>query len=157
MSMSERVNEGLQREDEDFMHACIELALIAQQRGDPPVGAVLVRDGHVIAKGIEGGRTYNDITYHAEVEAIRQATTLLNSQDLSEYTLYTTHEPCILCSYVIRHTKIHTIVMALTTGEIGGMSSRYPLLSDDSIKKWGAPPTLITGILEKECRELLGK
>ena len=149
----ERVN----KEDEDFMHACIKLGLIAQRRGDPPVGAVIVRDGRVIGKGIEGGRTHNDITYHAEVEAIRQATSLLKSQDLSGCTLYTTHEPCILCSYVIRHTKIHRIVIALTTGEIGGMSSRYPLLLDDSITKWGPPPTLITGVLEKECKELLSK
>ncbi len=145
---------GVGKGDEFFMRACIELALIAKQRGDPPVGAVLVRDGQIIAKGMEGGKTHNDITYHAEVEAIRQATALLQRQDLSGCILYTTHEPCILCSYVIRHTKIDKIVMALTTGEIGGMSSRYPLLSDVSIKKWGPAPALITGVLEEECRKL---
>ncbi|MES1249755.1 MAG: nucleoside deaminase [Chitinophaga rupis] len=141
-------------EHQHFMKVCVELALKAKQRGDPPVGAILVREGQIIAKGIEGGRTHNDITYHAEIEAIRQATALLQRQDLSGCILYTTHEPCIMCSYVIRHTKIDTVVMALTTGDIGGISSSYPLLSDTSILKWGKPPRLITGVLENECRQL---
>lgn len=137
-----------------FMHKCIQLALIAKQRGDSPVGSVIIRDGKIVGEGIEGGKTHRDITYHAEIEAIRQATEQLNSQDLSACIMYTTHEPCIMCSYVIRHTKINTIVIALTTGDIGGSSSAYPLLTDTTIKKWGSTPKLITGVLEKECREL---
>lgn len=126
-----------------FMRRCIALAAIARQRGDSPVGCVLVKDGQIIAEGIEGGKTHRDITYHAEIEAIRQATERLQSQDLSACVMYTTHEPCIMCSYVIRHTKINTVVMAITTGDIGGSSSAYPLLSDTTIKKWGKPPVLI--------------
>lgn len=141
-------------EHEFFMARCIELALIAKQRGDSAVGSVLVLEGKIITEGIEGGKTYQDITYHAEIEAIRHARLLLKTHNLSECTLYTTHEPCIMCSYAIRHSQIKTIVMALTTGDIGGMSSKYPLLLDTSIEKWGNPPTLITGILEDECRNL---
>ncbi|MRG45950.1 nucleoside deaminase [Chitinophaga sp. SYP-B3965] len=126
-----------------FMQRCNELASIAKQRGDSPVGSVLVLDGVIIAEGIEGGKTHRDITYHAEIEAIRQATEKLNSQDLSACTMYTTHEPCIMCSYVIRHTRVRTIVMAVTTGDIGGSSSAYPLLADTTIKKWGPPPEVI--------------
>ncbi|SIO05907.1 nucleoside deaminase [Chitinophaga niabensis] len=126
-----------------FMRRCMELAEIARQRGDSPVGSVLVLDGQIIAEGIEGGKTHRDITYHAEIEAIRQATEKLSSQDLSACTMYTTHEPCIMCSYVIRHTRISSVVMAITTGDIGGSSSAYPLLKDITIKKWGPPPELI--------------
>jgi tRNA(adenine34) deaminase len=144
----------LNNDHEFFMSECIKLAMIAKQNGNSPVGSVLVQDGQIIAEGIEGGKTHNDITFHAEIEAIRRATEKFRSQDLSSCILYTTHEPCIMCSYVIRHTKFNTVVMALTTGDIGGSSSAYPLLLDKTIKKWSKPPKIITGVLEKECKNL---
>jgi tRNA(adenine34) deaminase len=137
-----------------FMSRCIELALIAKQRGESPVGSVIVKGGKVISHGIEGSKTHRDITFHAEIEAVRQAVEFLNSQDLSECIMYTTHEPCIMCSYVIRHAKISTVVTGISTGEIGGVSSKYPLLKDGAIKKWADPPNLIMGIMEDECRDL---
>ncbi|WP_106604957.1 nucleoside deaminase [Chitinophaga ginsengisoli] len=140
--------------NEYFMRECLGLARAAKQRGDSPVGAILVRNGEIIARGIEGGKTHRDITYHAEIEAIREATALLNTQNLSDCIMYTTHEPCIMCAYVIRHTRIPTIVMGLTSGDIGGASSAYPLLKDTGIKKWGTPPQLITGVLEEACKAL---
>jgi len=140
--------------NEYFMKECLALARAAKQRGDSPVGAILVRNGEIIARGIEGGKTHRDITYHAEIEAIREATALLNTQNLSDCIMYTTHEPCIMCAYVIRHTRIPVIVMGLTSGDIGGASSAYPLLKDTSIKKWSTPPQLITGVLEEECKAL---
>lgn len=139
---------------EAYMRICIGLAKIAKQRGDSPVGSIIVKNGEVIGEGIEGGKTHKDITFHAEIEAIREATKLLESQDLSDCILYTTHEPCIMCSYIIRHTKIPIIVTGLATGEIGGFSSKLPVLLDTTISKWTAPPTLINGILKKECAEL---
>lgn len=139
---------------ESFMRICIELALIAKSRGDSPVGSILVKSGRIIAKGIEGGKTHQDITFHAEIEVIRQATKFLNDQDLSQCILYTTHEPCIMCSYVIRHTKINTVVMGILTGDLGGFSSKFPLLTDHTIPKWVDPPRIIRGIMEKECKDL---
>ncbi len=139
---------------ESYMRICIGLAKIAKQRGDSPVGSIIIRDGEVIGEGIEGGKTHKDITFHAEIEAIRAASKQLETQDLSDCILYTTHEPCIMCSYMIRHTKIPVVVSGLATGEIGGFSSKLPLLLDKTISKWPAPPTLINGILEKECADL---
>src|SRR3954465_15857101 len=95
---------------EVFMRKCIELALIAKQSGDSPVGAILVRDKEIIAEGVEGVKMYKEITHHAEIAAIRQATILLETQNLSDCIMYTTHEPCLMCSYVIRHSRIKTIV-----------------------------------------------
>jgi tRNA(adenine34) deaminase len=139
---------------EFYMRKCIALAHAAKHRGDSAVGSVIVKNEAIIAEGVEGGKTNNDITYHAEVEAIRQATNLLHTQDLSGCIMYSTHEPCIMCSYIIRHTGISTVVIGVTTGEIGGFSSHLPLLLDNSIKRWRAVPKIISGILEKECAEL---
>lgn len=139
---------------EFYMKKSIELAKIAKQRGDSPVGSVVVRNDKILGEGIEGNKTHNDITYHAEIEAIRNAIKKLNTQDLSDCTLYTTHEPCIMCSYLIRHTKLKMVITGRSTGEVGGFSSHYPLLLDNTITRWGNPPILIKGVLENECQGL---
>lgn len=137
-----------------YMQKCIELALIAKQRGDTPVGSIIVRNKTIVGEGIEGGKTFKDITYHSEIEAIRNATKFLNTSDLSDCILFSTHEPCIMCSYAVRHHKINTLVFALSVGEIGGYSSKFKVIEDNTIDKWENPPKVITGVLEKECRDL---
>lgn len=143
-----------QTEYESLMRHCIRLARIAKERGDSPVGSILVQNGQIISEGIEGGKTHKDITFHAEIEAIRKAVKSLEKQDLSECILVTTHEPCIMCSYIIRHHKIKLVIIGLTVPDVGGYSSAYPVLKDTSVKKWESAPNVICGILEKECREL---
>ena len=64
------------------------------------------------------------------------------------------NESGCMCSFVIRHTRIPIIIMGLTIGEIGGFSSKLPLLLDTTIKRWAAPPSIINGIMEKECANL---
>ena len=142
------------KQHEFYMRKCIRLANIAKQRGDSPIGSIIVQNEKIIGEGIEGGKTEKDITCHAEIEAIRDATKRIGKQDLSDCIMYTTHEPCIMCSYVIRHLKIPLIVTGLATGEIGGFSSKFPILLDATIKRWTAPPTLINGVLDKECSAL---
>lgn len=139
---------------EFFMRRCIELALMAKSRGDSAVGSVVVKDEKIVGEGIEGGKTHKDITFHAEVEAIREAVKNLETTNLSGCILVTTHEPCILCSYVIRHHKISTVVVGVSSGEIGGFNSQYPILKDSRIKIWTDPPKVIMGVLEEECRQL---
>lgn len=146
----------MEKSHEYYMEKCITLAKIAAKRGDGPVGSITVLDDKIIGKGIEGNHTHADITFHAEIEAIRRATECLKSEDLSQVILYTTHEPCIMCSYVIRHTRIKKVVMGLPSKETGGVHSPYPILVDTAIAKWKTPPILITGILEGECRKLQG-
>lgn len=142
------------KQHESYISICIDLAKIAGERGDSPVGSIVVQNGVIIGEGIEGGKTHQDITFHAEIEAIRKATKHLGKQDLSGCTLYTTHEPCIMCSYMIRHTKIALVVSGITTGETGGFSSKFPILSDPGIQKWASPPAIINGVLERECMDL---
>src|SRR6476469_6679247 len=139
---------------ESFMRRCIELAKIAKQRGDSPVGSVIAKDGRIVAEGIEGSKTHKDITFHAEIEAVRNATIGLGKTDLSDCTMITTHEPCIMCSYVIRHHKIGLLIVGMTTDEVGGYSSVFKVLLDRTIPGWTTPPKIIDKILEQECKEL---
>lgn len=139
---------------EKFMQECIRLALIAKERGDTPVGSILVQNGKIISEGIEGGKTHKDITFHAEIEAVRNAVRALGKTDLSDCMMVTTHEPCVMCSYVIRHHRINQIIIGLTVPDVGGYSSVYPILKDISVIKWIPAPEVITGILERECRDL---
>lgn len=136
------------------MRRCIELGRIAKQRGESPVGAVIAKGDQVIAEGIESGKTHKDITYHAEIEAVRNAILTLGKTDLSDCIMVTTHEPCIMCSYVIRHHRIKLVVFGLATGEIGGYSSGLPVLATSTVSTWAAPPKIIDRILEQECRKL---
>ncbi len=140
---------------EAFMQQCIELGKQAKEQGESPVGSIITLGTEIIGRGIECNKKHNDITFHAEIEAIRRATEYLKSQDLSSCTMYTTHEPCIMCSYVIRQTKINTVIIGLMNKEVGGASSPYALLADTSITKWGKPPAIVSGVLEDECRKLI--
>lgn len=148
------MNRPEQEELVAWMRRCIALARIAQARGDSPVGAVIVRNGEVIAEGVESGREKQDITRHAEVEAISAARKALGTSDLSDCLLVTTHEPCILCSYAIRHHRIPLIVFGVAVGEIGGYSSALAVLKDRTVMRWGEPPQVIGGVLEEECRAM---
>jgi tRNA(adenine34) deaminase len=134
------------------MRKCIELGKKAMRNGNPPVGSILVKNNTIIGIGVEAGKSMNDITKHAEIEAIRNA--LKQHQSLNDVTLYTTHEPCIMCSYVIRHHQIKTIVYGTKSKYVGGKTSDYNLLETESVPKWGKIPEIIDGVLEKECLNL---
>ena len=136
---------------EPYMRLCVKLAGIAHERGEVPVGSVIVRDGAVIAEGIEGVREQHDIAHHAEMEAIRRTCQILQTLDLSGCTLYTSAEPCFMCSYAIRACRIGTVVFGTPVNTVGGFSSHFPVLSTSAVPNWGPPPTIVQGILREEC------
>ena len=136
---------------DSFMRLCLTLAEIARQRGEAPVGAVIVRGGAVIAEGVEGVRAEHDIVRHAEMEAIRQACRALETLDLSECTLYTSAEPCFMCSYAIRACRIGTVVFGAPIDAVGGFTSQFRVLSTSSVPRWGPSPTVVQGVLRSEC------
>lgn len=139
---------------ETFMRRAIELAKIARKHGDSPVGAVVVRGERVISRGIEGVKSGTDVSAHAELAAIREACRRLRTFDLSGSVLYTTAEPCFMCSYAVRQTRISEVVIGRSTPRKGGFSSRHPILTDPEIVGWGRPPEVTCGVLEAECRAL---
>lgn len=85
----------------------------AQQRGDWPVAALIVKDGRVIGRGQNEQISRTDVTWHAETAAIRDAQHKLGSSDLSGCTLYGPMEPCPMCAFAIRITGIDHVVLAL--------------------------------------------
>ena len=136
-----------------YMQRCIELAQRARQSGDTPVGSLIVRNDQVIGEGVEAVRARLDVTAHAEIEAIRQACRKVHSLDLTGSVLYTTAEPCWMCSYAIRQTHISQVVVGRTVASVGGFSSRHPILTDPEIECWPSPPSVTCGVLGRECEQ----
>lgn len=140
--------------DEIIMRRAIRLAKLARRNGDAPVGSVITCDGNVVSQGIEAVKSRRDISAHAELIAVRKACRKLQTFDLSRSVLYTTAEPCFMCSYAIRQTHISRVVVGVPIPDKGGFSSSHPILADATIFGWGKPPNLVCGILEAECRTL---
>jgi tRNA(adenine34) deaminase len=139
------------------MRRCLELAGQARANGETAVGAVVVHDGVIVGEGRERNRRALDPTAHAEVEAIRDACRRLDSLSLDGCELYTTVEPCILCSYAVRQTGIARVVYGVTAGPVGGGSAApHPVLVTEAVDTWAAPPEVVSGFMAAECRALLG-
>ncbi|MCK0192603.1 nucleoside deaminase [Arenibacter sp. F20364] len=139
---------------EDLMRHCLYLGHRALESGNPPVGAILVYRDKIIGEGIESGKSTGDYTNHAEILAIRDAIEKGNIEILSQSTMYSTHEPCVMCSYLIRAYKIATIVYGTDVKNLGGASSKYSLLRENKVPNWGDAPLIVPGILEEESMEL---
>jgi tRNA(adenine34) deaminase len=145
---------GAARRDESFMRKAIRLARIAFKRGDTPVGSVVVYKGHIVGKGIESVRSEKDLAAHAELKGIKEACRRLDTLRLAGCELYTTAEPCFMCSFVIRTAQLSRVVIGKPVPYIGGISSHYPILIDSRIPNWPRPPAVVSGVLEKECKAL---
>ena len=135
-----------QSEHEKYMSRCRQLAEKAVHGGDAPVGSLVLRDGQVLAEGVGGVKAQKDPTAHAEILAIRKACAALGTLDLSGTTLYTTKEPCLMCSYAIRQTRISRVVIEERTEKGGGVTSQYPILKDESFPAGGPLPEIVLGI-----------
>ncbi len=144
-------------EDDVYMGRCLERARRALDAGDVPVGAIVVRDGRVIGEGHERVRAELDPSAHAEVEALRDACRTTGTLDLSGATLYTTVEPCVLCAYAVRQTRIARVVYGVEAGAFGGVSGPYPMLTDAAHSSGAAIPAIRAGVRAEECRQLLTK
>lgn len=121
------------------MQRCLELAAEAAAHGESPVGSVVVKDGVIIGEAFEQSRQMKDITRHAEVLAVMDA--LQKQGSCAGATIYSNVEPCILCSYVIRHHRMAEVVFAKTCGELGG-TGPHGILGVE-MHSWGAPPTIV--------------
>jgi len=142
-------------DDEQAMMRCIELAAEAAKRGDHPFGALILRGGELVAEGPNLVITDVDPTAHGEVIAIRRACQTLGRQELGDCTLFTSAEPCWICSTAIRVTGISRVVFAARSGtDTGGYSSRFPILSEAGITRFGPPPEIVAGYLADRAEAL---
>ncbi len=141
--------------DERHMRRCIQLAARALDAGDVPVGAVVALDDRTLGEGWERTRDRLDPAAHAEVEALRAACRALGMLDLSGATLYTTVEPCLLCSYAARQSRISRVVYGVPAGSLGGATGPFPLLTSAAAPADANPPAVEGGVLAQECQRLL--
>ncbi|HEX8638637.1 MAG TPA: nucleoside deaminase [Pyrinomonadaceae bacterium] len=140
--------------DENFMRRCLELGRFALKNGDAPVGCLIVLDGKIIAEGIEAVRSKPDPSAHAEIEAVRAACERLNTLDLRDATIYTNVEPCVMCSFAIRQTGIRQVVFSISNKQVGGMNSRFAVLTDELFPARFPAPQIQTGVLLEEGENL---
>ena len=132
------------KNDAYYIKRCELLAEEAAEKGDAPVGSVITKGDGIIAEAIEAAKYKNDITCHAELEAIRLAVKNLKTNDLSDCIIYSTHEPCIMCSYAIRFYKIKKVVYQHAVNYLGGNSSSMPLLISKKVPPhWGEVPVIV--------------
>jgi tRNA(adenine34) deaminase len=126
-----------------YLQRCLALAKQAAEKGNSSVGAVVVKDDEIISEAEEAVKTENDISCHAEMEAIRQAVKILNTNDLSAYILYSTHEPCVMYSYAIRFYRISEVIYLKQPKYLGGVSSAMSLLITTEVPPgWSKPPII---------------
>jgi tRNA(adenine34) deaminase len=116
--------------DEKYMRRALELAEVAQARGDVPVGAVLVMDGEIAAVGFNQKEANHDPTAHAEIVALRQAAARRGGWRLTGATLYVTKEPCVMCAGACVAARIERIVYACDDPKGGGAGSVFDVCRD---------------------------
>lgn len=109
------------RDDARFMALAMDEARLAADAGEVPIGAVLVKDGEVIARSGNLNRAKNDPTAHAEILCIRDATEKLNNQRLVGCDLYVTLEPCAMCAGALSFARIRRVVYAAPDPKGGGV------------------------------------
>ncbi len=134
------------------MRQALVLAGVARERGDVPVGAVLVMDGEVAAVGFNQKETNHDPTAHAEIVALRQAAARRGGWRLSGATLYVTKEPCLMCAAACVAARIERIVYACADPKGGGAGSVYNLVDDARLNH---RVEVVQGVREEEAAELL--
>ena len=97
----------------NFLKQAVELSKESVKEGGFPVGAIIVKDGIIIAQGLSNGKNNKDATSHAEIEAIRNASRELNTRDLFDCELYSSMEPCLMCFSACYWAKIKKIIYAI--------------------------------------------
>ena len=134
-----------------YMQQALELAHLAAAEGEVPVGAVVVRDGHVIGTGRNRREQAGNALAHAEIEAINEACRTLGGWRLVGCTLYVTLEPCPMCAGAIINSRIERVVQGTLNPKAGSCGSVIDLFA----LPYNHRPTVITGVLEDECRDVL--
>lgn len=138
--------------DEYWMQHALQLARQAQQQGEVPVGALIVRDDKIIGQGYNQPITNHDPSAHAEIIALRDAGQNIKNYRLIETTLYVTLEPCVMCIGAILHARINKLVFGAIDPKRGAVCSALQLTHAEFSNhhvEWRS------GVLEQACSELI--
>jgi tRNA(adenine34) deaminase len=141
-----------------MMRRCIHLSATSAQLGELPFGALICKDGNLIVESTNRVVQSADITHHAELTAISEAQKILGRADLSGCTLYSTVEPCAMCSFAVRETSIGRVVFSLGSPIMGGLS-KWNVLRDVELSHalpevFGPVPEVVVGLLREEAEEV---
>lgn len=136
------------------MRRAIELAQHAEQQGEVPVGAVLVRDDAIIAEGWNQPIASQDPTAHAEIVTLRAAAAALDNYRLLDTTLYVTLEPCIMCIGAIIHARVKRVVFGANDPKAGAICSVYTIPDD---RRLNHHVEVTGGVLAQECGAILSR
>ena len=140
------------QEAERWMREALALARAAQDRGEVPVGAVVVRGGTVIGRGGNAPIAANDPTAHAEIAALRGAASARGNYRLPDCDLYVTLEPCAMCAGAIMHARVRRLVYGARDPKTGACGSVVDLFADARLNHH----TRVSGeFLASECGALL--
>ena len=138
--------------DNKFMKIALQEAITVIEAGEMPVGAVVVKDGEVIATGHNVRNELHDPTLHAEIVAIRKACELLKDWRLTDCDLYVTLEPCVMCSGAIINSRMRSVYFGAYDPEYGAAGGRIDLFSRSY---FGSTTNVYGGIMEEECSSML--
>lgn len=135
-----------------WMREAILEARKAESTGEVPIGAIIVKDDQVIARGFNVRESQKQAIGHAEIQAILQANQYEDAWRLTGATLYVTLEPCPMCAGAIIMSRIDKVVFGAKDPKGGCVGSLMNLLADE---RFNHQPEVITGILEEECSQLM--
>jgi tRNA(adenine34) deaminase len=138
--------------DEQILRRAIAEARAAEEHGEVPVGAVIVRDGEVIATGRNRVIADSDPTAHAEMVALRAAGRALGNYRLLDCDLYVTLEPCAMCASAILHARIRRLVYAAADPKAGACGSVLTVLNHTQLNH---RVEVTSGLLAEECGAML--
>lgn len=136
----------------DIMNYALDLAKKAGELGDVPVGAVIVRNGEILASAYNEKEALKVPSCHAEILAIERAALKLDRWRLIDCDLYVTLEPCIMCAGAIIQARLRSVTYGTKDPKAGAVESLYQVLSDERLNH---RPLVVGGLLEKECSEIL--
>ena len=135
------------------MQAALSLAKVAADKGDVPVGAIVVNEaGEILGPGQNLREQNNDPTAHAEIVALRNASEKFGSWRLDDLTIVVTLEPCAMCAGAILQSRIKRLVFAAWDEKAGAVGSVMDVIRDPRAL---TKVEVITGIMEKECSDVL--
>lgn len=138
--------------DEHYMKIALKEAQKAYEKGEVPVGSVVIHEGKIISQTHNQPISLNDPTAHAEILALRQAAKKLGNYRLTGCTLYATIEPCLMCTGAMLNARIDCLVFGARDPKGGAICSRHNLSENGELDY---PLTIIDGILNEECGEII--
>lgn len=133
--------------DERYMQLAIAEARKAYAMGEVPVGCIIVADEQIVGRGHNLTETLADVTAHAEMQAITAAASTLGGKYLAQCTLYVTVEPCVMCAGAIGWAQIKRVVYGAADEKRG-----FSVFAPNALHP---KCTVLSGVLENECRELM--